>query len=116
MSFLQILQTILAFMNICVLAYAFLKFLGKPHNSLEEQIKSLQNELEGLKDELKDVKKAILQGEVRYQEQEETNQVIQTCVLVLVDYEIGYCIRTGYEDTGDLLKAKEMLREHLAKR
>ena len=37
-SVLPYLQVLLAGMNICVLVYAFVKFLNKPHSTLEDRV------------------------------------------------------------------------------
>jgi hypothetical protein len=35
-------------------------------------------------------------------------------MLALIDFELSYCIHTHYEETEDLMKAKDKLRGHLA--
>lgn len=106
---LPILQLLLTSMNICVLGFAFIKFLGKPHNSLEKRVS--EHDLE-----LKEIKQSLLQGNDRFRVQENTNEVMQSCMLALIDFELAYCIHTSYEDTEDLMKAKNKLREHLSKK
>lgn len=106
---LPVLQVILTSANILILAYAFLKFLNKPHSTLEEQVKTHDVEI-------KEIKASLLQGNDRFRDQESTNEVMQSCMLALIDFELAYCIHTNYADTEDLMKAKTELRKHLARK
>ena len=106
---LPIFQLILTAMNICILGFAFFKFLGKPHTSLEQRV----NEHDV---KIREIETSLLQGNDRFREQESTNEVIQQCMLALIDFELAYCIHTNYGDTEDLMKAKEVLRKHLSRK
>jgi hypothetical protein len=48
-ALLPFLQTILSFMNICVLGYALFKFLNKPHSNLETRVSTLETNHQELK-------------------------------------------------------------------
>lgn len=106
---LPILQVILTSGNICILAYALFNFLKKPQNSLEERVSVTEIKI-------KEIEASLLQGNDRFREQESTNEVMQSCMLALIDFELAYCIHTSYEDTDDLMKAKTELRKHLSRR
>lgn len=106
---LPVLQLILTFGNICIIGYAFVKFIGKPHDTLETRVSVMEVDI-------KEIKQSLLQGNDRFRDQEDTNEVIQTCMLALIDFELAYCIHTNYGDTEDLLKAKDVLRKHLARK
>lgn len=106
-SILPIFQLILTFGNVCVLGYALFKFLNKPHSTLEEKVN--EHDLK-----IKAIENSLLQGNDRFREQETTNEVMQSCMLALIDFELAYCIHTSYEDTEDLMRAKNELRKHLA--
>lgn len=108
-SILPVLQVILTFGNICVLGYALFRFLNRPHNTLEEKVN--EHDIK-----IKEIETSLLQGNDRFREQENTNEVMQTCMLALIDFELAYCIHTGYADTEDLVKAKDVLRKHLARK
>lgn len=108
-SILPVLQVILTFGNICVLGYALFRFLNRPHNTLEEKVN--EHDIK-----LREIETSLLQGNDRFREQENTNEVMQTCMLALIDFELAYCIHTGYADTDDLVKAKDVLRKHLARK
>lgn len=104
---LPYLQTFLAFANICVIGYGFYKFLSKPHNTLESKV----NEHDV---KIKEIETSLKQGNDRFREQEDTNEVMQICMLALIDFELSYCSHTNYTYTEDLIKAKDILRKHLA--
>ena len=106
-TILPIFQLILTFGNVCVLGYALVKFLNKPHSTLEQKV----NEHDV---KIKEIENSLLQGNDRFREQETTNEVMQSCMLALIDFELAYCIHTSYEDTEDLMRAKNELRKHLA--
>lgn len=107
LSVLPILQMLLTFMNICVLAFAFVKFLGKPRNTLEEKVQ--RHEIK-----IAEIEASLKQGNDRFRRQETTSEVMQTCMLALIDFELSYCIHTNYTDTADLERAKVKLHEHLS--
>ena len=108
-AFSEILKVVLQIANIVVLGYALYKFLNKPHSTLEEKVNAHDVEI-------KEIKASLLQGNDRFREQETTNEVMQSCMLALIDFELAYCIHTSYEDTEDLMKAKTELRKHLARK
>lgn len=108
-SLLPYLQTFLAFGNLAIMLYALKTFLTKPHNTLEEKVNKHEVKI-------KEIEASLLQGNDRFREQETTNEVMQTCMLALIDFELSYCIHTEYSDTSDLMKAKDELRKHLARK
>lgn len=108
-AFSEFLKILLQFANVVVLGYALLKFLNKPHSTLETRI----NEHEV---KIKEIEQSLHQGNDRFKEQENTNEVMQSCMLALIDFELAYCIHTSYEDTEDLMRAKTELRNHLARK
>lgn len=108
-SVLPILQVILAFANICVLGYAFLKFLNKPHDTLEDRVNI--HDLE-----IKEIKASLLQGNDRFREQESTNEVLIHSVLALIEFEIQYCLTEHKDMSKGLEKAKEDLNNYLARK
>lgn len=106
---LPFLQVILTSGNICILAYALFNFLKKPQNSLEQRVSVTEIKI-------REIEASLLQGNDRFREQESTNEVMQSCMLALIDFELAYCIHTSYEDTDDLMKAKTELRKHLSRK
>ena len=108
-GFSELLKVALQIANIAVLGYALYKFLNKPHNTLEARV----NEHDV---KIKEIENSLLQGNDRFREEKDTNEVMQNCMLALIDFELAYCIHTGYADTEDLIKAKDILRKHLARK
>ncbi len=106
-ALLPFLQTFLAIGNLCIMLYALKTFLLKPHNTLEDRV--TEHEVR-----IKEIEASLLQGNDRFREQETTNEVMQSCMLALIDFELAYCIHTNYGDTEDLMRAKTELRKHLA--
>lgn len=108
-TILPILQLILTTGNICILGYALFKFLNKPHDTLEAKVAVLEAEV-------KDIKSSLLQGNDKFKEQENTNEVIIHSILALIEWEIQYCITEHVEMSKGLEKAKDNLNSYLAKR
>lgn len=106
---LMIAQFVLALCNICIMVSIFAKFVNRPHDTLEKRITALE-----VKSEEHD--RALKQGNDRFRDQDDTNEVMQICMLALIDFEVNYCSHTNYEVTDDLLKAKNTLRDHLARK
>ena len=108
-AILPYLQVILTLMNICILGFAFFKFLGKPHATLEGRIPTLEVDM-------KEIKHSLLQGNDRFRDQEDTNQVLIHSVLALIEFEMQYCLIEHKEMSEGLRKAKNDLNDFLAKK
>lgn len=108
-TMLPILQLMLAFANICIIGYGFIKFLNKPHDNLESRVSALELEQ-------REFKQSLHQGNDRFREQEDTNQVLIHSVLALIEFEIQYCITEHKEPSKGLEKAKEDLNNYLARK
>ena len=106
-TLLIILQIILAFFNILILLYAFRTFLLKPRTSLESRVTTLEVKVA-------DVSQSLLQGNDRFREQKSMNEVLVSCMLAFIDFEISYCQSSGYTNSEDLIKAKNILQGYLA--
>jgi hypothetical protein len=108
-SILPVLQVVLAFGNICVLAYALMKFLSRPHDTLEDKVNAHDVEI-------REIKASLLQGNDRFREQEDTNEVLIHSVLALIEFEIQYCLTEHKDPSKDLERAKDDLHHFLSKR
>ena len=115
-TMLPVLQTVLAFCNIVILAYALMKFLNKPNDTLKDELKTLKVEIEALKVELKDIKQSLHQGNDRFREQDKTNEVIIRAVMALIRFEIHYCESEQKTMSPELKKADDSLNEYLSTR
>ena len=99
----------LTVLNLIDKAVAMKKNADAPQKLIVERLNALEIEV-------KEIKASLLQGNDRFREQEDTNEVMQTCMLALIDFELAYCIHTNYGDTEDLQNAKSILRKHLARK
>jgi hypothetical protein len=108
-ALLPFFQLVLTFGNICVLAYALFKFLNRPHDTLEDRVNAHEVEIN-------DIKKSLLQGNDRFREQDDTNEVLLHSVLALIEFEIQFCLVEHKEMSAGLAKAKEDLNNYLSKR
>ena len=108
-NFSEVLKVLLQIANIVILGYALYKFLNKPRNTLEEKVKEHDVKIKEIEDSLK-------QGNDRFRNEANTIEVMQICMLALIDFELAYCAHTDYKYTEDLLKAKNILQEHLARK
>lgn len=108
-TILPILQTLLAFFNICIILFGFYKFLGKPRDTLEKRVSKLETRVD-------EHDRKIKSSDDDVQEIKEASKVMQTCTLALIDFELSYCTNTNYEHTEDLFKAKDTLRGYLERK
>lgn len=108
-SALQMMQLFLSFGNVCIMLYAFKKFLSKPHDSLEERVAVLESEQ-------REMKERLLKGNDKFREQDNTNEVLIHSVLALIEFEMQYCLSEKKPITEELQKAKENLHSYLARR
>ena len=108
-TILPILQLILTFGNICVIAYAFIKFMAKPHNSLEERVVKLEVKQ-------KEHEESLKQGNDRFRAQNETNEVLIRSVFALIEFEVHYCETEQKPISKNLERAKDELHDYLARR
>lgn len=108
-AILPVLQMILAGGNIIIIGYGFYKFLGKPHSTLEARVVALETEVRNIKQSTRDGDKQIAVNA-------EATAVMQRCLLALIEFEISYCLASGYSDTKDLEEAKRELHNYLAKK
>ena len=107
--FSEFLKIALQIANVVIIGYALYKFLNKPRNTLEEKVNEHDVKINEIESSLK-------QGNDRFRDTRDTNEVLQICMLALIDFELNFCSHTGYEEIDDLAKAKNILREHLARR
>lgn len=108
-TILPVLQMVLAFGNICVLGYALFKFLNKPHDTLEGRLTSLEVDV-------KEIKQSLREGNDRFKEQEDTNEVLIRSVFALLEFEVHYCETEQKPISKNLERAKDDLHDFLAKK
>lgn len=108
-EFSDVLKVFLQIAQVVALIYAGYKFTRKPHDSLEQRVTELEVKQ-------KETDLALKQGNDRFRHNRSTTEVLMICMLALIDFELAFCSQTNYSKTEDLLKAKNLLREHLAKK
>ena len=107
-TILPIMQLILSFGNICIIGYAFIRFIGKPRDDLTVKVSNMEYEI-------KEIKRSLMQGNDRFREQDSANEVIIRSVVALIDFEVHYCETEQKPISKSLEKAKEELHEYFAK-
>ena len=105
----MIMEMILAFGNICIMLYALKVFVTKPRTSLEERVTTLEVKQ-------KETEQKLLAGNDNFRSQREMNEVFVNCMLAFIDFEIAFCQHSGYEHSADLIKAKSILQDYLARK
>lgn len=108
-TIVDIMQAFLIFCNVCVMLYVFKGFVSKPHNNLEDRITKVELKVEEIEDSLK-------QGNDKFREQSETNEILLNSTLALIEWEIQYCLTENKHISPELQKAKENLHTYLSKR
>jgi hypothetical protein len=110
----SILGLILQMANIVVIGYGLYKFMNKPHDTLEEKHEELVKRVDKQDIRLDDIEESLLKGNDRFRNQEETNATFKSVMLSFINFEIAYCIHTGYDNNEDLINAKKELESYLS--
>ena len=113
-TILPVFQLALTFGNICVLAYALVKFLNRPHDSLADEVKKLKEEITKLNLTIEKMQQSLDASHSKHREQDRTNKAFKRVFILLANFEVRYCQETGFEHTDDLIQAKKELDEYLA--
>lgn len=115
-TILTVMQLILSFGNVCIIGYAFYKFLNRPHDTLEGKHEDLKKRVDEHDVKFKEIEESLHQGNDKFRQQHDINEVFINCMLAFIDFEVAYCTSTGYKDLEDLDNAKKTLRKYLAQR
>lgn len=107
-SVLPYMQMILSTCNICIIGYAFFKFIGKPHTDLETRVEQTEFEI-------REIRNSLLKGNDRFREQENTNEVLINSVLALIEFEVHYCETEQKPISKNLEDAKDNLHRFFAR-
>lgn len=114
-SILPIAQLLLACCNLAILGYGLYKFLTRPHDTLEQEVKMLERRVDAHDLKFKEIDNQLDEGSDNFKEQKEFNEIFINCMLAFIDFEMAYCAATEYKDIEDLKNAKRTLRAYLAK-
>ena len=108
-TLITIMQMVLSFGNICILGYAFVKFLNKPHDDLRDKVNAHDVEI-------KEIKSALHLGNDKFREHDKAIEVMLHSVLAIVEFEMQYCITEKKPMSKELEDAKNDLHRYLAKK
>lgn len=108
------LGLILQLANVVVIGYGLYKFMNKPHDTLEEKHEELAKRVDKQDIRLDDIEESLLKGNDKFRNQEETNATFKSVMLSFINFEIAYCIHTGYDNNEDLINAKRELENYLS--
>lgn len=108
------LGLLLQLANIIIIGYGLYKFLNRPHDTLEAKHEALEKRVDKHDAKIEDIEESLRKGNDKFRSQEETNASFKSVMLSFVNYEIAYCIHTGYEHTEDLMNAKHELENYLS--
>lgn len=115
----QYMDFILKLANILIIGYGAYRFTRKPHDSLNERLTNLEDKVEKLDAELnirqQDIEKQLRQGNDKFRSHESVLEVLITCILALIDFEVHYCETEHKDISDDLADAKKALNKCLIK-
>ena len=115
----QYSDLILKLANVLMLGFMFWKFTRKPHENLENRITTLEKKMDELetKSEIryKDFEQQLRQGNDKFRSIEKILEVLLTCSLALINFEVHYCETEHKDISEDLEDARKVLNKCLSK-
>ena len=115
----QYSDLILKLANVIMLGFMFWKFTRKPHENLENRITTLEKKMDELetKNEIryKDFEQQLRKGNDKFRSIEKILEVLLTCSLALINFEVHYCETEHKEISEDLEDARKVLNKCLSK-
>lgn len=103
----QYMGAFLQFANICIIAFGFYKFLGRPHSTLEQRVKVLE-------EDTKEIKSSLYMGNKRFKSQSKGITIIMKSIIALIEWEFQYCADEHKIPSEGLKNAKSELNAYLA--
>lgn len=112
------IQTAVSLCTLIGLLYAFYKFRKKPTDDMAAELEAIKKKQGELELKLVEVERSLMLGNSNFQTLREVVEGITSGVLAIVDFEITYCARTGFDKEGDLsdLKAAQNTIRNLKKK
>ena len=115
----QYSDLILKLANVLMLGFMFWKSTRKPHENLENRITTLEKKMDELetKSEIryKDFEQQLRKGNDKFRSIEKILEVLLTCSLALINFEVHYCETEHKEISEDLEDARKVLNKCLSK-
>ena len=117
-SALTVLQLVVTFGSLCIMLYTFKKFLAKPQDTLAARVAALETkvtELDAkLNEYIEDIERSLQLSNEDSKLVKEGCMALQSTVYSLIEFELSYCRRTGYDgDVSDLEDAAKELHNYL---
>lgn len=113
----QYMDLILKFANIVIIGYAAYRFTMKPHDTLQDRVSALEDRVDKIENavEIKqnDIEQQLRQGNDKFRSISKVLEVILTCVLALVNFEVHYCESEHKDISEDLEDARKSLNRCL---
>lgn len=110
---------ILKLANVLMLGFMFWKFTRKPKESLEERVSALEERMEKAETEAdlrqKEIEQQLRQGNDKFRSIGNFLEVLLTCTLALINWEVHYCESEHKEISSDLEDARKALNKCLSK-
>ena len=103
----DILGIVLQIANILVLAWAFFKFLKRPHDTMDARVISLEAKI-------KEIEYSLKEGNDKFRELGNAVEAITRSTLALIEFEIQYCTLEGKGLSEELKQARSELHSYLA--
>ena len=115
---LTVLQLLTTLGTLCIMIYTFKKFLAKPQETLESRLAQCEAKIAALElklmDVMKEIERILQLSNDDSKHIKEACKALQSTVYSLVEFELSYCSRTGYEgDVRDLEEAASELHDYL---
>lgn len=115
---LTIIQLLVTFGSLCIMLYTFKKFLARPQDTLAARVAACEAKVAELEAKLQEyiqgVERALQLNSEDSKHIKEACRALQSTVYSLVEFELSYCSRTGYDgDVRDLEEAASELHEYL---
>lgn len=115
----QNMDAVIKFANIIVILFAAYKFTRKPQESLEERVSALEERMEKAETEAdlrqKEIEQQLRQGNDKFRSIGNFLEVLLTCTLALINFEVHYCESEHKDISSDLEDARKALNKCLSK-
>lgn len=114
----QHMDVFLKLANIIAILYAAYKFSKRPQETLSERIDALEEKVEKLETEVdlrqKDFEQQLRRGNDKFRSINKILEVLLTCTLALINFEVHYCESEHKDISEDLEDARKVLNKVLS--
>lgn len=114
----QHMDAFLKMANIIAILFAAYKFTKKPQESMSERLDALEEKVDKLETEVnlrqKDFEQQLRQGNDKFRSINKILEVLLTCTLALINFEVHYCESEHKDISEDLEDARKVLNKVLS--